>query len=73
MFSFNFFRAINIAMETNLGVGLLFDELIEEARDEIVTFPVVLNNAEGTDMLLVWKNPKLQEAAKRIANLSKES
>ncbi len=62
-------RAINIAVETGAGVALLFDELLEEAREEIKTFPVNLPNAEGTDMLLVWKEPKYEVLAKRMIQI----
>ena len=67
--SFNGPRAINIAVETGLGVAILFDELLEEARDEIKTFPAELQNAQNTDMLLVWKRPELDQSAERIAEL----
>lgn len=70
--TFNGPRAINIAVETNLGVALMFDELLEEAREEICTFPAFLNNAMGTDMLLVWKDRKLDHLAYRIRDLSTE-
>lgn len=66
---FNGPRAINIAVETNAGVGLLFDELLEEARDEICTFPFYLANATKTDMVLVWKNPKFAKTAERIIRM----
>jgi len=64
-------RAINIAIETGAGVALLFDELLEEAREEIKTFPLALPNAEGTDMLLVWKDPKYEKLADRMIQLSR--
>ena len=64
-------RAINIAVETGAGVALLFDELLEEAREEMKIFPITLPNAEGTDMLLVWKDPKYEKLAKRMIQLSK--
>ena len=69
--TFNGPRAINIAVETGLGIGLLFDELLEEARDEIKTFPVNLKNAEGTDMLLVWKERKFDMLAKQLLEMSR--
>ena len=70
--SFNGPRAMNIAIETGIGVGLLFDELLEEARDEIVTFPIYLPNAEKTDMLLVWKEPKYKSIAERMIQIQRQ-
>ena len=70
--SFNGPRAMNIAIETGIGVGLLFDELLEEARDEIVTFPIYLPNAEKTDMLLVWKEPKYKSIAERMIRIQRQ-
>lgn len=65
-------RAINLAVEMNSGVALLFDELLEEAREEIKTFPMNLPNAMGTDMLLVWKDPRFEKMAERIIRVHKE-
>lgn len=70
---FNSPRTINIALETGMGVALIFDELLEEARDEIKTFPVRLPNADRIDMLLVWKDPKLDETADMILQLRAEN
>ncbi len=69
---FNGPRAINIAVETEEGVALLFDELLEEARDQIKTFPIHLTNAAHTDMLLVWKDPKHEKAAQYMIELEEK-
>ena len=62
-------RTINIAVETGVGVAILFDELLEEARNEIRTIPFKLPNAERTDMLLVWKDPRYAKIASRMTQL----
>ncbi len=72
MKTFNGPRAINIAVETGMGVAILFDELLEEARDEIRTFPMDLENAKRTDMILVWKDKRLDETAVQLAKLAKQ-
>lgn len=62
-------RAINIAVTTGVGVALIFDELLEEDRDEMKIFPIFLPNAKGTDMILVWKDEKLNPMAEHMLKI----
>ena len=62
-------RAINIAVATGVGIALIFDELLEEDRDEIRIFPISLPNAEGVDMILVWKDEKMTGIAEHMIEL----
>lgn len=59
-------RAINIAITTGVGVALIFEELLEEDRDEIKTFDITMPNADKTDMILVWKDRRLDEMARQV-------
>ncbi len=62
-------REVNIAVSTGRGVALTFDELLDEDRDELKTFPIILPNAKGTDLILVWKEEQLSPIAEHMARL----
>lgn len=63
--------AINIAVETGMGVAILFQELLDDSNHEICTFPFAFSNAENVDMILVWKDSVNDKLAEKIAELSR--
>jgi len=63
-------REITIAVETGGGVAVIFEELLEESKDNIRIVPIELSPEQATvRMLLVWKKDELTEAAKKMASL----
>lgn len=63
--------AINIAVETGMGVAILFQELLDDSNHEICTFPFAFSNAKNVDMILVWKDSAYDKLAEKIAELSR--
>lgn len=61
-------RAINIALETEGGIAVIFEELLEENTDNLKLIPITLaDENEEIQMMLAWKKDELTKAAQKMS------